>query len=89
MREAGAVADDAELRKTEIFQPHILSLLCPAHSGVIGGVWEGGSVLFEGVRAACENVIRRPFGTTTFGAVNLSGCIYKAGMLLQCWGALG
>ena len=74
MREAGTVADDAELKKTEIFQPHILSLLFPARSGVIGGVWEGCSVLFEGVRAACENVIQRPFGTTTSGITNLSGC---------------
>ena len=46
-------------------------------------------VLFEGVRTARENVIRRPYGTKTSGIYSESQWLYKEGMLMQCWGALG
>ena len=71
VREAGAVADDAELRKTKKYS--ILTILSCSqwnHWGCLGRR----PVLFEGVRATRKNVIRRPYGTTTSGAANISGC---------------
>ena len=87
VREAGAVADDAELRKTQKYSnltsSHYFVLLAVESLGVFGK--EARSFLKElGVRVNCHPA-------TLWHNIwcSESQWLYKEGMLLQCWGALG
>ena len=101
MKEAGAVADDAELRKTKkysnltsshYFVPLAVESLgvfgkeaCPARSGVIGGVWEGGLSRSQWSHWGCLGRRLVPLAVESLGVFGKEACPARSGVIGGVW----
>ena len=74
VREARAVADDAEFRKTQKYSNLVSSHYFVPLAVESWGVWEEARSFLKELRQRSEIIIRQPYGTPISGAADLSGC---------------